>query len=235
MDYEIFLSLISLIALQNLIGINNEVYISILTDKLSGSRKKNAKMIGIAATIALKLGLLFAVNTLLLSESELLRIKDQPVSFKQVIYIFGGVFLIFSSIREIYRKTELEKTKKSKSEDAVSFIKVVANILIMNLVFSIESIITAVGVANRMWVMYSGVFIGLAIMLLAAGRISKYINTHPSLKILAFCFLFIIGFTLISEGMGAEIRKIYIYFVMIFAVAIDFFYMKKYGRKISPS
>lgn len=146
----------------------------------------------------------------------------------------GGVFLIFSSTKEIYRKMEIEKLKKVKSKSDLSFFKVLFHILVMNLVFSMESIITAVGIAQETWVMYAGVLVGVVLMLFASANIGKFLAGHPSLKIIAFCFLFIIGFTLICEGMGVEIPKAFIYFIMVFTVSLDFIYIKLSKRKSGP-
>ncbi|MBA3664502.1 MAG: TerC family protein [Bacteroidetes bacterium] len=234
MSYEVILSLLSLIGLQNVLGLDNEAFITLLTDKLPAHRKKLARWAGSITAGLFRIGLLFTVTLFLKSESELFDIGEYSITTKGLILMAGGVFLIFSSTAEIYKKTETANEKIKKSE-VVSFIKTLFQILMANLLFSIESVITAVGVARDTWVMYAGVLAGVVIMLITSVNIGKFMSKHPSLKILAFCFLFIIGFTLICEGLAIEVPKTFIYFIMIFTVIIDFIYMKINGKKIKPA
>ncbi|MCW3077415.1 MAG: TerC family protein [Bacteroidetes bacterium] len=235
MNYEVILSLISLIALENVLDIDNEIFITLITDKLTGSRRKLARISGVIMAAAFRIGLLFLITLFLGTETDLFVVQDHTITIKGLILICGGLFLIFSSTREIYRKMEFKKTQKVENTSTVSFYKVLFQILVMNLVFSMEAIITAVGVAQETWVMYAGVLIGVILMLSASANISRFLSAHPSLKVLAFCFLFIIGFTLICEGMGVEIPKGFIYFTMLFTVSLDFIYMKLNNKKIKPA
>lgn len=231
MDYESIFSLLALIALENVLGADNDIFISLTSEKLPARKKKLARLIGISLAVLFRILLLLAVNTLLGTEQTLFSIGDFSFSWKSMILIGGGILLIYSSTIEIYRVTEVQK-KESKQREIVSFIKVLLQITLISLLFSVETIITAVAIAQSDWVMYTGVGVGILLMLILSVNIHKVLTAHPSLRVLAFCFLFLIGFSLICDGLEMEVPKQFIYLIMVFAVVVNLTQLKLNGRKI---
>jgi predicted tellurium resistance membrane protein TerC len=167
-------------------------------------------------------------------DDELFRISDLSFSGKDLVLIAGGLFLLYKSSKEIYHKMEGETGDKSKSIKVATFAQVIVQILIMDAVFSIDSIITAIGMVKEVWVMYVAVVITVIIMLFAAEPISNFVNKHPAFKMLALSFLLLIGFALLSEGFGVEIPKGYIYFSMAFSLLVDIFQMRMNKKGGNP-
>jgi predicted tellurium resistance membrane protein TerC len=230
-NYEIIVSLLTLIALEAVLGIDNIIFISILANKLPRGRQKKARRVGLVLAGLLRLGLLSAISFILRFENDLFKIFGEGISIKDLILIAGGLFLTYKSSKEIYHKMEGEEGDTSKKLHTTTFAKVVIQILIMDLVFSLDSIITAVGLVKQLWVMYVSVVVSVAMMLVASEPISKFVNRHPAFKMLALSFLLLIGFTLIAEGLGREIPKGYIYFSMAFSFLVDVFQMRMNRRK----
>lgn len=226
MDYTIIISLISLIALEVILGIDNVIFISILANKLPQAQQKKARQMGILLATVMRLGLLLLISFIVKLDKDLIEIFNHGFSGKDIILILGGLFLLFKSTSEIYHKMEGEKGDQTKDIAANSFAQVIVQILIMDLVFSIDSIITAVGIVKELWIMYVAVIVTVGIMLVAAEPISNFVNKHPAFKILALSFLLLIGFSLIAEGFGTEIPKGYIYFSMAFSFLVDLLQMK---------
>ena len=156
------------------------------------------------------------------------------VSGKDLILIVGGLFLIYKSTKEIYHKMEGEHEDQEHKIGKTTFANIIGQILLLDLVFSVDSIITAVGLANEIWVMYTAVVVSVIVMLIAAGPISNFVNKHPAFKILALSFLLLIGFTLLIEGFDVHIPKGYVYFAMAFAFLVDVIQMKVVGKKSKP-
>lgn len=234
MDYEIIVSLITLIALEIVLGIDNVIFISILANKLPAEQQKKARRYGLLLAMLLRLGLLALISIILGFKKDVFVIFNEGISVKDMILIAGGLFLLYKSATEIFHKMEGEEGDRSKSFQATSFGKVLLQILVMDLVFSIDSIITAVGMVREVWVMYVAVVVSVGVMLFAAEPISAFVNKHPAFKMLALCFLLIIGFSLVSEGMGLEIPKGYIYFSMAFAFLVDVLQMRMGKKKGKP-
>jgi predicted tellurium resistance membrane protein TerC len=159
-------------------------------------------------------------------EKDLFNIFNRGFSGKDLILIAGGLFLLYKSVKEIHHKMEGEKESDNSLKKSVSFASVIGQILILDMVFSVDSIITAVGLVNELWIMYVAVVVTVIIMLVAAGPISNFVNKHPAFKILALSFLMLIGFTLLVEGFDVHIPKGYIYFSMAFALLVDIIQMK---------
>jgi predicted tellurium resistance membrane protein TerC len=226
MDYTLIISLVSLIALEVILGIDNVIFISILANKLPQAQQKKARQTGILLATVLRLGLLSLISFIVQLDKDLVTILNHGFSGKDIILILGGLFLLFKSTSEIYHKMEGEKGDHTKNIAVHSFAQVIVQILIMDLVFSIDSIITAVGIVKEVWVMYVAVIVTVGIMLVAAEPISEFVNKHPAFKILALAFLLLIGFSLISEGFGTEIPKGYIYFSMAFSFFVDILQMR---------
>lgn len=235
---EIIISLLTLVALEIVLGIDNIVFLSILSGKLPAYQQKKARRYGLILAMLLRLGLLSIISLVMQLKTDFFTIFGQGISGKDIILILGGLFLLYKSATEIYHKMEgKDAVAHVKSGRAVSFASVLVQILIMDMVFSIDSIVTAIGMAKVVWVMFAAVIISVIIMLFAAEPISKFVNTHPAFKMLALSFLFLIGFALLGEGFGLEIPKGYIYFSMAFALLVDLLQMrmnKNQHKQVKP-
>jgi predicted tellurium resistance membrane protein TerC len=234
MDYQVIVSLLTLITLEIVLGIDNIIFISILAGKLPAEQQRKARTWGILLAMVLRLALLAAISVIIKLNNELFPLFGISFSGKDLILILGGLFLIYKSTKEIYHKMEGEQEDKEKKLRIISFANVIGQILLLDLVFSVDSIITAVGLANELWVMYSAVIVSVIVMLIAASPISNFVNKHPAFKILALSFLLLIGFTLLVEGFDVHIPKGYIYFAMAFALLVDVIQMKVAGKKSNP-
>ena len=226
MDYQIIISLLTLIVLEVVLGIDNVIFISILANKLPAHQQKKARFYGIILAMILRLALLAMIAMILKLDNDLFTVFNQGISAKDLILISGGLFLLYKSSTEIYHKMEGEQGDKTKNIKATTFAQVIFQILIMDLVFSIDSIITAIGMVKEIWIMYVAIVVTVLIMLVAAEPISNFVNKHPAFKMLALSFLLLIGFALVSEGFGIEIPKGYIYFSMAFSMLVNVFQMR---------
>lgn len=226
MEYEIVVSLLTLIALEVILGIDNVIFISILAHKLPEHQKKKARRYGLLMAMVLRLGLLGLITLIMKLDNDLFTLFNQGISAKDLILILGGLFLLYKSSTEIYHKMEGEQGNQTKNIKAATFGHVILQILIMDMVFSIDSIITAIGMVKEVWIMYVAVIVSVLIMLVAAEPISNFVNKHPAFKMLALSFLLLIGFALVSEGFGIEIPKGYIYFSMAFSLLVSIFQMR---------
>jgi predicted tellurium resistance membrane protein TerC len=218
---ESLIPLLSLIALEVILGIDNIIFISILADKLPESQRNKLRYWGIGLAMVMRLCLLALISWILKLDKTLFTISDVDFSGKGLILIIGGLFLIYKSTKEIYHKTEALKSPEAELPKKGSFGKLLGEVIILDLVFSIDSIITAVGMVQELWIMYTAVIVTVLIMLVASKPISEFITKHPSFKVLALCFLMMIGVSLIAEGFHFEIPKGYIYFSMAFAFLVD--------------
>lgn len=234
MDYQVIISLLTLIALEVVLGIDNIIFISILSGKLPEDQQKKARTWGILLAMALRLGLLAVISVIIKLDNELFRLAEISISGKDLILILGGLFLIYKSTKEIYHKMEGEPDDKEQKVGKATFANIIGQILLLDLVFSVDSIITAVGLVNEIWVMYTAVIVTVIIMLIAAAPISNFVNKHPAFKVLALSFLLLIGFTLLIEGFDVHVPKGYVYFAMTFALLVDVIQMKVAGKKSHP-
>lgn len=224
---EILVPLFSLIALEVILGIDNIIFISILADKLPDSQRNKLRYWGIGLAMVMRLALLALISWILKLDQVLFTVLDTDFTGKGIILLLGGLFLIYKSTKEIYHKTEQNDDSENKKQEVKrSFGKLLSEVIILDLVFSIDSIITAVGMVDQLWIMYTAVIVTVLIMLVASKPISEFISKHPSFKILALCFLMMIGVSLIAEGLTFEIPKGYIYFSMAFAFLVDIIQMK---------
>ena len=224
---DAIIPLISLISLEVILGIDNVIFISILSDKLPDSQRNKLRYWGLGLAMVMRLILLTLISYILKLDQNLFTLFEIKFSGKGLILIAGGLFLIYKSTVEIYHKTELaNQTGEPTVPKASSFKRLLLEIILLDLVFSIDSIITAIGMAQELWVMYTSVIVAVVIMIFASQPISFFIKKHPSFKILALSFLMMIGITLIAEGFHLEIPKGYIYFSMAFAFIVDIIQMK---------
>lgn len=223
---DVIVPLLSLIALEVILGIDNIIFISILSDKLPESQRNKLRYWGIGLAMVMRLLLLGIISWILKLDQTLFTLLDKDISGKGLILIAGGLFLVYKSTKEIYHKTEVDSTDAPTEPVKSNFSKLLSEVIILDLVFSIDSIITAVGMVQELWVMYTAVIVTVVIMLIASKPISEFIRLHPSFKILALCFLMMIGVSLLAEGLHFEIPKGYIYFSMAFAFLVDIIQMK---------
>jgi predicted tellurium resistance membrane protein TerC len=230
---DILLPLLTLIVLEVILGIDNVIFISILADKLPEKQRGKLRQLGIGLAMIMRLVLLALISWIMKLDKPLFTILDNSFSGKDLILLAGGLFLIYKSTREIYLKTEedLPKLENVTTIKKVTFRELLFQILLLDIVFSIDSIITAVGMVKELWIMYTAVIVSVVIMLLAAKSISDFISRHPSFKILALCFLLVIGISLMAEGLDFHIPKGYIYFAMAFSFFVDFIQLKTIKTK----
>lgn len=229
---EAIVPLLSLIALEVILGIDNIIFISILADKLPANQQNKLRYWGIGLAMVIRLCLLAVISWILQLDQTLFTIFNIDLSGKSLILILGGLFLIFKSTKEIYHKTEVDSHSVENIPEKSSFKRLLSEVILLDLVFSIDSIITAVGMVQELWIMYTAVVVTVVIMLFASRPISAFISKHPSFKILALCFLLMIGVSLLAEGFHFEIPKGYIYFSMAFAFLVDVIQMKTVKNKV---
>jgi predicted tellurium resistance membrane protein TerC len=223
---DIIIPLLSLITLEVILGIDNIIFISILADKLPEKQRNKLRFWGIGLAIVIRLILLGFISWILQLDQTLFRLFEIDFSGKGLILIIGGLFLIYKSTKEIYHRTEIASEETPKIPKKISFKRLLLEVIILDLVFSVDSIITAVGMVKELWVMYTAVIVTVIFILVASKPVSDFIRNHPSFKILALCFLMMIGVSLIAEGFHFEIPKGYIYFSMAFAFIVDLIQMK---------
>lgn len=228
---DAIIPLISLIALEVILGIDNIIFISILADKLPEDQISKLRYWGMGLAMVMRLILLGFISWILKLDTTLFSILDTEFTGKGIILILGGLFLIYKSTKEIHHKTEAANSNTENNTKVRKFSKLLGEVILLDLVFSVDSIITAVGMVNELWVMYTAVIVTVIIMLFASKPISEFIYKHPSFKILALCFLMMIGVSLIAEGLHFEIPKGYIYFSMAFAFLVDIIQMKTTPKK----
>jgi len=217
------IALVTLTALEVVLGIDNIVFIAILAGKLPKEKQVKARQVGLALAVVTRILLLLLITVILgLATKDLFTIPllDHPMTGKDLVLLIGGLFLIFKATHEIHSKVEGGGGVGAEVK-AASFGNVIFQILLMDMVFSIDSVVTAVGMAQEISVMIAAVVISVGIMLVFAGRISGFINKHPTMKMLALAFLMLIGVVLVADGLGQHIQKGYIYFAMAFSLGVE--------------
>jgi predicted tellurium resistance membrane protein TerC len=219
---DLLVPLLTLVFLEVILGIDNVIFISILSDKVEESKRRRLRNTGLILAMVIRLVLLSLISWIMQLQEPLFNVVGQSISGKDLILLFGGTFLIYKSTVEIYHKTEGQHTKtEEKTQKTAKFKDMLIQILLLDIVFSVDSIITAVGMVQQVWIMYAAVIISVLIMLLSAKSIADFINRHPSFKILALSFLMVIGVSLVAEGMHYHLPKGYIYFAMAFSFLVD--------------
>ena len=215
-----WISLLTLTALEVVLGIDNLVFLSIMTSKLPRERQPVARRLGLSMALVMRVLLLMAMSWLVTLQANLFTIFGEGFSGRDLILIAGGLFLVGKATHEIFDKTEVDHSKGHRPV-RVSFSAVVVQIVLLDLVFSIDSVITAVGMARALSIMVAAVVIAVLVMLAFAGPISAFVERHPSVKILALSFLILIGVVLVADGMGQHIPKGYVYFAMAFSLGVE--------------
>jgi predicted tellurium resistance membrane protein TerC len=229
---ESWIALLTLTVLEVVLGIDNVVFISILAGKLPQHLQAKARKLGLSLALITRILLLLGISWVAGLTAPLFKVFGHPVSGRDLILFLGGLFLLWKSTMEIHHKLE-GPDEHLKVKEAPGFASVIVQILLLDIVFSLDSVITAVGMANDVKIMIIAVVIALIFMLAFSGYISSFIEKHPTLKILALSFLMLIGFALVAESFHLEIPKGYIYFAMAFSVMVEVLNIKMH-KKGSP-
>jgi predicted tellurium resistance membrane protein TerC len=219
-DPEIWIALVTLTSLEIVLGIDNIIFISILAGKLPADQQNKARQTGLGLAMFIRIALLFSLSWIIGLTAPLFSVFGQEVSGRDLILLLGGLFLLAKSTYEIHERLEGEEGHASAKVKA-AFWSVIVQILLLDIVFSLDSVITAVGMVDELPVMIAAVVIAVAIMLWAAKPVSEFVEHHPTVKMLALSFLLLIGFSLVVEGLHQHIPKGYIYFAMGFSVFVE--------------
>jgi predicted tellurium resistance membrane protein TerC len=219
---EIWLSLATLCALEIVLGVDNIIFIAILSGRLPVEQRERARKLGLAGAFVSRLGLLAALSWIVTLEKPLFYVLGKPFSGKALILLAGGVFLLYKATKEIHHKLEVANDDTNiAAQAAATFGGVIFQIIILDMVFSIDSVITAVGMTPHIWIMVTANVVALVVMLLVGRQISEFVERHPSVKVLALSFLLMIGLVLVSEAFGVHVPKGYIYGAMGFSVFVE--------------
>ena len=225
-DPQIWISLITLTALEIVLGIDNIIFISILAGKLPPDQQARARQTGLMLALITRVLLLCSLAWMVKLTAPLFAVFGFAVSGRDLILLAGGLFLIVKSTMEIHEKLEGGEEHAGTSRVAPRFSAIIVQILLLDVVFSLDSVITAVGMANNLGVMITAVVLALLVMLKYAGAVSDFVHQHPTLKMLALSFLLLIGVTLVAEGTHQHVNKGYIYFAMAFSFAVEMLNLK---------
>ncbi|MGE0307095.1 MAG: TerC family protein [Acidimicrobiia bacterium] len=226
---EVWSALAALLLLEVVLGVDNVIFISILASKLPAEQQSKARQTGLLAAGGMRVLLLLGVGWVVSLKSELFEVFDESISGKDLILLAGGVFLIYKATKEIHAKLEGAEHHAS-DKGAPTFASVIGQVLLLDAVFSIDSVITAVGMTDYVGVMIAAVMTSVGIMLVASKSIYEFVNAHPTVKMLALSFLLLIGVTLVAEGMGQKIPKGYIYAAIAFSVLVEILNIKMAAR-----
>jgi len=232
-DPQVWIAFATLTALELVLGIDNVIFISILVDKLGEQRRDLARRIGLFLAMFMRIGLLFLLSWIVGLTEPLFSLFRQDLSGRDLILIGGGLFLLWKSTREIHQLLEGEKGEASTAIRA-TFWAVILQITIIDLVFSLDSIITAVGMVDQVEVMIAAVVVSVLLMMAFAGGIGRVVSAHPTIKMLALAFLFVIGVVLIADGFDHHVPKGYVYFAMAFSIAVEMLNLRMRKRVVKP-
>ena len=221
LDPQVWASLVTLTALEIVLGIDNLVFIAILAGRLPPERRGAARRVGLALALITRLALLASIAWILGLTRPLFELLGHSFSWRDIILIAGGLFLLHKGTREIHLRVEGEDETPKPGDRAASFGGIVVQIMVLDIVFSLDSVITAVGMANELWVMATAVIIAVLIMLVASGPLAGFVERHPTVKMLALSFLLLIGMTLVADGAGFHLPRGYIYAAIGFSVAVE--------------
>ncbi|MDP9176874.1 MAG: TerC family protein, partial [Gemmatimonadota bacterium] len=222
-DPTVWLGLLTLVALEIVLGIDNLIFIAILADKLPPERRDRARIIGLALALVMRLGLLASISWVMSLTTPLFTVFALAISWRDVILIAGGAFLIVKATTEIHDRLEAQSHDHEATQVYASFWPVVAQIVVLDAVFSLDSVITAIGMVEELYVMMAAVVIAVIVMLFASRPLTRVVNAHPSLIILCLGFLLMVGMVLVADGFGFHIPKGYLYAAIGFSVAIETF------------
>lgn len=237
---EAWIALLTLTVMEIVLGIDNIVFISILADKLPESQRAKARLLGLGLAMLTRIMLLLSISWVMSLTKPLFSAYGKDITGKDLVLIFGGLFLIYKSTKEIHAKMEgdPEGEVRDSVKKGAAFGAVLAQIALLDIVFSLDSVITAVGMADRISIMVLAVLLAVGFMMFSAGAISDFVNRHPTVKMLALSFLLLIGTALIGEGLHFHVPKGYIYFAMAFSVFVELLNLrvkKKSAKSLASS
>jgi predicted tellurium resistance membrane protein TerC len=233
-DPQVWIAFFTLTALELVLGIDNVIFISILVDKLPQERGDLARRIGLFLAMFMRIGLLFILSWIVGMTAPLFSVLQQEFSGRDLILIGGGIFLLWKSTKEIHQLLEGERGEASAAVRATLF-AVIVQITIIDVVFSLDSIITAVGMVDQLEVMIAAVIASVLLMMAFAGAIGRVVSSHPTIKMLALAFLVVIGVLLIADGFDHHVPKGYVYFAMAFSVAVEALNIRMRKRAVAPA
>jgi predicted tellurium resistance membrane protein TerC len=231
-DPQAWIAFLTLTALELVLGIDNIIFIAILVDKLPQGRRNLARRLGLFLAMFMRIGLLFLLTWMVGLTQPLFTVLRQEISGRDLIMIAGGLFLIWKATKEIHQLLEGESGKSSSAVRA-AFAAVLVQIMLIDIVFSLDSIITAVGMVDEISIMIAAVVASVALMMAFAGAIGRFVSSHPTIKMLALSFLLLIGLVLIADGFDHHVPKGYVYFAMAFSVAVEMLNLRM-RRKARP-
>ena len=232
-DPQAWIAFLTLTALEIVLGIDNVVFISILAGKLPREQQQRGRTLGLALAMLMRIALLFSISLIIRLTEPLFTVLGEEISGRDLILIVGGLFLLGKSTHEIHARLEGEEGHASARVKS-SFASVIIQILLLDVVFSLDSVITAVGMTENLGVMIAAVIVAVVFMMVFAAPISGFVERHPTVKMLALSFLLLIGVTLIAEGLDRHIPKGYIYFAMAFSVFVEMLNLKLRQRRTAP-
>jgi len=233
LDPQAWLALVTLTALEIVLGIDNIIFITILAGRLPAEQQARARFLGLGLAMITRILLLLSLAWIMKLTQPFFTVFGHGVSGRDLILLFGGLFLLFKSTWEIHESLEGEEASVGKSA-AASFAGVLIQIALLDIIFSLDSVITAVGLARDLWVMITAIMLAVLTMMMAAGAIGRFVEEHPTFKMLALAFLILIGATLVADGLGFHVPKGYIYFAMAFSVGVELLNLKIRRRKAPP-
>ncbi len=228
---EGLVALVTLTAMEIVLGIDNVVFIAILTGRLPAGEQALARRLGLALALVIRIGLLFTISWMMSLTAPFTAVLGHPVSGRDLILLGGGLFLIAKATWEIYDKLEAEHVEAGAAGRRAALAWVLAQILVLDIVFSLDSVITAVGMASQISIMVVAMVLAMLVMLVSAGPIGGFVERHPSVKILALAFLLLIGVMLVAEGMGTHVEKAYIYVAMAFSLFVELLNLRYRTRR----
>ena len=231
MSVDMLVSLITLSAMEIVLGIDNVVFIAILTGRLPTAQQSLARRTGLALALGIRVGLLFTISWMMGLTRPLFAVAGQEFSGRDLILILGGLFLLFKATWEIYDKLEADHHDTAGAAGRTSFVWTIVQILLLDIVFSLDSVITAIGMSGQIGVMVAAMVIAMLVMLVSMNAVGGFVERHPSVKILALAFLILIGVMLVVEGMGEHVSKGYIYFAMAFSLLVELLNMRYRQRR----
>ena len=227
---EIWMAFATLATLEIVLGIDNIIFIGVLTGRLPAHQQAKARLIGLSLAMLMRIGLLLSLSWVMGLTGELFRVLGEGISGRDVILLAGGAFLIAKATREVHNSLEVEEHTAGRVA-TVNFVAVLVQIALIDIVFSLDSVITAVGLVDHVPVMIAAIVAAVLVMMVAAGPVSAFVEGNPTVKVLALCFLVLIGFALLAEGLDIHIPKGYIYFAMAFAFGVQLLNMQASKRK----
>ena len=234
MQPETWISLATLTALEIVLGIDNIIFLSIIVGRLPKQQQSKGRIIGLGLAMLTRIALLLSITWVMGLTATLFTLLSHPVSGRDMILIAGGLFLIAKSTQEIHQSLEGSEQQIVKSVSAGSFAFTMVEIAVLDIVFSLDSVITAVGLAKKVEVMIFAIVIAIGIMMLASKTISDFVDEHPTIKMLALSFLILVGVTLLAESAGYEIPRGYIYFAMAFSISVEVLNIRMRKKTATP-